>query len=224
MLDRNSPEALALFASVDKLEKANHDESLEIRALILHLCGDLDGALAALNQRESKNLLRDLVLLANYTRCSAAQKIFATCCAPTSGIFWNCSRFAYPIGAFRQLAEFAREAERMHLQSQEAASLEEIYMIDKVLSDLGITDADAGRIMELAGDVLAEHGFMFLGPSPELEIINHGGEQRTVHLTYRIAASATEAVGMYMKFIEQLFYREIDMPHGFHVSFGGSTA
>lgn len=224
MLDRDSPTALAFFASIERLEKADHDEALEMRALVLHLCGDIDGAMTALGQREHKDLLRDLCILANYNQCSLGQKLFATACAPTTGDFWRGSRFAFPIGAFRKLAEFAREAERMHLQSQEAASLEEIYMIDEVLSDLGVTDEDAGRVMELAGDVLAQHGVMFLGPRPEIEIINHSGEQRTFHLTYRIAVSATDAVTMYMKFIEQLFYREIDMPHGFHISFGGSTA
>ncbi|MBG6223397.1 MULTISPECIES: hypothetical protein [unclassified Janthinobacterium] len=224
MLNSSSPEALALFASIDKLEHADPDESLNLRALVLHLCNDLDSAITVLEQREHKDLLRNMVLLSNYSRCSAAQEIFASYCSPKSGNFWRCIPFAYPIGAFRQVAEFAREAERMQLQSKSAISLEGIYMIDEVLDDLGITDANAGRVMELAGRVLSEHGFMFLGPGPEVEIVNDGGERRAVHLTYRIAASATDAVSIYMKFIEQLFYREIDMPDGFHVSFGGATS
>lgn len=222
MLDCNSPEVLDLLASIDRLENADPDEALNLRSLVLHICNDLDGALELLDQREHKDLLQNLILLGNYSRCSSAQKIFADCCSPKSGNFWRSVPFAYPIGAFRQLAEFAREAIRMKLQGKDVTSLEEVFMIDEVLNDLGITDAAAGQVMELAGKVLAEHGYMFIGPRPEVELVDEGGGHRAVHLTYRIAASANDAVSMYMKFIEQLFYREISMPDGFHVSFGGA--
>ena len=224
MLDRNSPAVLGLFASIDKLENADPDEAINLRALVLHICNDLDGALNALEQREHKDLLRNLVLLSNYSRCLLAQEIFANWCNPTSGNFWRSVAFAYPIGAFRKLAEFAREATRMKLQGKNVISLEEVFMIDEVLDELGITDTAAGRVMELAGEVLAEHGFMFIGPSPEVEVVDEGGGNRAVHLTYRISSNATDAVSMYMKFIEQLFYREIAMPDGFHVSFGGALS
>lgn len=227
-LNHTSQVALDIFSEIDKLDSSDRDKGLELRAVLLHICGDLDSALRALDQRTHKNLTKNLNILTNYSRCAAAQELYAQLGDPRTGMFWVHTEFAQPIGAFRQVASFAREAERMHLVSGNAdaasLSLEEIYMIDDVLNELGISDASAGKVMEVAGDVLAEHGFMFLGTGPEVAIINDGGEERAVHLTYRIAASATDAVSMYMKFVERLFYREIDMPDGFHISFGGSTS
>ena len=224
MLDPNSYMASDFFARTEKLEKADPDESLEIRALILHLCGDLDGALVALGQRTHQNKLRDLVLLTNYSKCAAAQEIYTHFCSPRSGHFWSNVHFAWPIGAFHQIASFAREAEKMHLKSTKAVDLEEIYMIDELLNELGVTDSDAAKVMGVAGSVLAAHGLMFMGSGPEVEIIGSHGEKRAVHLTYRLATTATEAVSTYLEFIEQLFHQELDMPPGFHISFGGCAA
>ncbi|OEZ69917.1 hypothetical protein JAB5_40850 [Janthinobacterium sp. HH103] len=227
-LDRDSQVALEIFAEIDKLDNSNPDEGLELRAALLHICGDLNGAITALDQRTNKDLSSDLTILANYSRCEAAQALFAKC-GPTTGMFWSNVMYAKPAGAFHMAASFAREAERMHLQSTKSTctsvySLEEIFMIDEVLDELGITDPSAGKIMEVAGRVLEQHGYMFLSAGPEIEIFGDRGEQRTINLTYRVAASSSDAINMYMDFIDGLFQRDLDMPIGFHVSFGGSNA
>lgn len=227
-LDRANKQALDIFAEIDKLDTSDRDRGLELRAILLHVCGDLDGALNALDQRKNKDLIRNLTILSNYCRCEAAQEIYSKISMPRDGRFWSTTVFAHAIGAFRKVASLAREAERMKLINSnieaDSLTLEEIFMIDEVITELGISDMQAGRVMETAGRVLEKHGYLFLGLGPEIEIFGEKGESRSLHLTYRLAASSTEAVKIYMDFIEVLYHHDLNMPMGFHVSFGGSCA
>lgn len=65
---------------------------------------------------------------------------------------------------------------------------------------------------------------MFLGDGPKVDVFDLPGELRAVHLTYRLATTAADAVGIYMDFIKRLFDTERTIPRGMHISFEGVAA
>lgn len=218
-----APEIVALFDEIDKLDNADHAAAVEMRALLLHITGDLNGALAVLDQCQQCDPLSKLVVLSNYSKCAEARKIYAKFCAPSGGFFTLTVHFARAIGAFRLLAEFARQAQQMKLSNLKKINLEEIFMVDHILATFGVSDEITGDLMETAGSVLADHGLMFVGESPEIDVFDIPGEFRAVQVTYHVPAGPKEVSDIYLEFIERLLERDQSIPRGFHISFEGQV-
>lgn len=224
LLSPDSEEVLAWMTEIQKLEHADPNEAAAVRAMVLHLSGDLTGALSVLDQAEHADPSDRLVMLCNYSKCAEGQKLYQKFCDPTTGNFTRNYHLAYGIGAFHQMATFAREARRIRLAKIEQIELREIFMIDDLLTEFGVSDAAAGEVMETAGSVLTDNGLIFMGPGPAVDVLDVPGQLRTVHLTYRLAVSSSQAVDIYMEFITRLFEREQSIPDGLHISFEGVAA
>lgn len=223
-VDLESPDVSSIMDEIDRLYIADQDSALWARALMLHLAGDMAGALAVLDQCRTCEPMQRLVLLSNYSRCREAQVLYEAHCGPDSGHFTAGVVFGRVAGAFHKLAEFSRRAERMCLSNLDGIRLEEIYMVDQLLTEMGVTDEVSGDLMETAGAVLEEHGLMFRGSGPEIDVFDLPGELRTVHLTYRLSTTGAEAVAIYMDFINRLFNTQRTIPQGMHISFEGIDA
>lgn len=216
----HDPRVLDINAEIASLHLVDRQAALRLQALMRHLTGDLDGALSVLDKVDLYDPQLELVLYSNFNRCDRAQAIFAKYCGPRNGNFISTAYFASVNGAFHKAAEFAHEALSMQLTELESLPLEQIFMIDKILTEFGVSDAQVGAILEVAGEVLQEHRLLFVGNGPEVEAFDIPGELRAVHMTYRLAVTASEAVSIYLEFIEKLFHRDMELPKGFHVSFG----
>lgn len=217
----DSPQVIAILDALDQLAIVDKDRSLSMRALVVHMTGDLPGALAINDKCQGGDPINRLVILSNYSQAQESRELYREHCGPHTGYFTSTISYGIAAGAFHTIARFARDAERMHLDKVEKIGLEKIYMIDDLLSDFGISDEESGQLIETAGSILIEHGLMFLGTGPQIDVIDVPGELRTLHLTYRIATTATKAIEIYLEFIARLMNKGQTIPPGLHISFEG---
>jgi hypothetical protein len=215
---------IELLEQIEQLKKADKDAAAVLEAFLLHMTGDLDQALSALDQTSTGMPQERLKLLANYSLCSKAQILFAKYGEPSKGEFSSLYFCGIASGAIHQLAAFGREAQKMKLTNLEKLPIDEINMSDCLLTELKIDDKLVGRLMETAGEVLREHGLLFYGRSPSLEYFDVPEEIRAVHCTYRIPVSSDSAVDLYLKFLDRLEEKNMELPQGFHIAFSGANA
>jgi len=218
---RDSEQVVSLLDSLDQLAKVDEDTAHALRALVIHMTGDFDGALAIDEQRQGNDPINRLVILSNYGRAAEARDLYIKHCGPHGGFFTRTVSYGIACGAFHAIADFARLAQKMHIDKLDQIGLDKILMSDKLLTEFGISDEESGRLMETAGTVLVDHGFMFLGDGPQIDVIDVPGELQTVHVTYRIATTASSAIDIYMDFIARLMDKGQTIPSGMHISFEG---
>lgn len=210
-----------IMRTIEQLGRVQRDDSLWLRAQALQMTGDIEGALKSVAECKKFDPLNRIILLLNHGRCSEAQELYIEACAPESGRFSESLLMGIGSGAFHKIAEFGRRAEEIRLKGLESVDLERFYMADKMLTEFGIEDQVAADLMGTAGTVMIEHGLIFLGEGPHVEVIDVPGELRSVHLTYRLAATASRAVEIYLAFIDRLLDSGKTIPNGFHISFEG---
>lgn len=218
----NSPEITALIDQIKLLAHADYDEALKLEALVLHLTGNLAGALKALGEMKVYDEITHFIILTNFSRCREAQLLFARYGAPKDSQFSFYARFAFAIGAFNSAAKFVPLARSMRLTNLDSLPLEKIMAASALLNEFGVTDSKAAEIMEVAGDVLRSRGLMFQGAGPRVDVIDVPGELRTVHLTYEVAAAPSAAASMVFDFIDLIEERRVSLPGAMHVSFAGT--
>lgn len=221
-VSRDAAEVVNLLDQIDQLAQADRDEALKWKALVLHITGDMDGALDVLMQRSVYDPITHFVILTNYSRCKDAQRIFKKYGAPRESLFSYFAQFAFAIGAFGLAAQFVHEASKMRLTNLETVPLEKIMAANDLLSHFGVTDNQAAEVLEVAGDVLRSHGLMFEGPGPVVDVLDVPGEIRAVHLTYEISAAPSVAASIAFDFIEQIEFRNVSIPSALHISFAGT--
>jgi len=224
ILSADDPRMLAVMHEIDRLANADQDSALQMRALALHLVGDLDGALDSLAKCEIRRPDDDLALIVNYLRCLHAQEVYARKGSPRTGFFTSMAKYGYACGAFRTMASFLREAESMHLSNLSTIPKEQIFAIDRMMNEFGIEDIHTANVLEIAGRVLESNGLMFYGNGPDVEVYDVPDELRAVHLTYHLSVSSQEAVAISMQFVDQLIANDISIPQGLHVMFSGREA
>lgn len=221
LLPENDPRIVEIHDLLDHLAQSDLDKSMQLRALLVHMTGDLARAMAIDDQRQAGDPINRLVILSNYSHCMEAQALYKEHCRPDGGLFTSTVFYAIACGAFHTLANFARRARDLRFDKLESIDWEKFYMVDKLLTEFGISDEDSGKLMATAGAVLIDHGYMFLGESPHFDVIDVPGELRAVHVTYRIAATAASAVNIYLDFIARLMDKGQTIPPGLHISFEG---
>lgn len=221
ILSAEDPRVLEVMHEINRLANADADSALEMRALALHLVGDLDGALDSLAKCKLRKPDGELALIVNYLRCVRAQELYAKKGGPRTGLFTSMAKYGYACGAFRTMASFLREAESMHLSNLSTIPKDQIIAIDKMMGEFGIEDTHTANVLEIAGRVLEANGLMFYGSGPDVEIYDIPDELRAIHLTYNLSVSSQQAVAISMQFVNHLIDNDISIPQGLHVMFSG---
>lgn len=221
ILSADDPRILEVMHEIDRLANADVGSALEMRALALHLVGDLDGALDCFSKSDRYNPDGELALIANYLRCIRAHELYAKNGGPRTGFFTSMAKYGYACGAFRTMASFLREAESMNLSNLSSIPKDQIRAIDSLMDEFEIDDTHTANVLEIAGRVLEANGLMFYGSGPDVEVYDIPDELRAIHLTYHLSVSSQRAVEISMQFVDYLIANDVSIPQGMHVMFSG---
>jgi hypothetical protein len=137
---------------------------------------------------------------------SAAQELYAKCGSPTAGHFTQMLGFGFQAGCLHQAAEFSRKAIAMHIQTEDRNYFDLLGASD-MLRDAGITDADVGRHLDIAGNICLKHGF---SSRAQLHITRGGGFFSGVTFALAVPVSAAEAFDMNVELAEAEHVAGID--------------
>lgn len=221
IMDADAPDVVTLTRQIDTLAQTDADKAGTLRAALLHLTGDHHGALAQLRQRDVPDRHAELSILVDACQCNEAQDLYAQHGHLDGDTFSYMLKYGYGCGAFRQMANFARSAQHMTFTDHAAVPFDEIFTIERLLSDLNIEDKDTAGILEVAGQVMRDNRLLFLGEKPSVDVFDIPDELKAIHLTYHLPTTPEHAAAIAVDFVERLVDRDIPVPQGLHVTFSG---
>jgi hypothetical protein len=221
IMHADAPEITSLTQRIDTLAKDDPQQAGKLRAILLHLTGDHEGALAHMRAQDSHDPAAEMNILVDAGKCDDAQRLFMQHGHPKDGSFPLMLKYGYGCGAFRQMANFAREAQHMKLANQDAVEFDQIFNIDSLLSRLQIDDQATAGVLAVAGQVMVEHRLRFLGEQPSIDVFDIPDVLHALHLTYHLPTTPEHAAAMSVQFVERLVEQDIVVPNGLHVSFSG---
>lgn len=224
LVSKDDPQLLGIEDEINQLCKADPDAGNRARALLCQVTGDIDQALRYLRSTTTPDPLDELILVSNYGRCSAAQTLYVMHGSPRGSMFSAMFRCGFVSGAFHTLAQFTREAKAMNLTNFERVPADKIFAVESMLNAWHLTDAITAEFMEIAASLLVRNGLLFVGDSPEINVLDVPDEVRAVEVNYRIHATPAKAVGLYSQFVDRLIDLDRDLPAGFHITFTGTAA
>lgn len=89
---------------------------------------------------------------------SSAQTLFVQYGDPVEGHFSEMARFGLQSGCIQQAAKFSEQAKTMSIQVNELHD-SELLVASKMLAGIGISDADVGMRLDIAGNICLKHGY-----------------------------------------------------------------
>lgn len=224
LVSRDDPRLVGMDDEIDQLYKADPDAANRARALLCQVTGDLLQALGYLRRTTAPDPLDELILISNYGQCTAAQLLYAQHGSPRGSMFSAMFYCGIVSGAFHKLAQFTREAQGMKLTNLDRVPADKIFEIERMLTEMRLTDEVTAKFMEIAATFLSQNGLLFVGNSPEVNIVDVPGEVRTVEINYPISVTPTVAVTLYSQFVDRLISLDLNLPEGLHISFTGVAA
>ena len=186
IMDADAPDVVALHHRIDALAHTDADQATTMRAALLQLTGDHEGALAQIRQLDRHDPHAELTILVDACRCHEAQGLYAKHGHLDGDTFSAMIRYGYGCGAFRQMANFARSAQHTTLNGHAAVPFDEIFTIERLMSDLHIEDKDTAGVLEVAGQVMRDHRLLFMGEKPSVDVFDIPNELQAIHLTYHL--------------------------------------
>lgn len=221
IMHADAPEIVSLVQRIDALAKDDPQQAGKLRAILLHLTGDHEGALAQIRRQDVPDPATEMNILVDAGKCGDAQRLYLQHGHPNEGAFPLLLKYGYGCGAFRQMAVFARQAQHMKLADHGAGAFDQIFNIDSLLSRLQIDDQDTAGVLAVAGQVMHEHRLRFLGEQPSVDVFDIPDVLHAIHLTYHLPTTPEHAAAISVQFVERLAEQDIAVPHGLHVSFSG---
>lgn len=221
VMSAKAPEIASLAQRIDALAKEDPRAAGTYRAGLLHLTGDHEGALACMHAQEDSDPATELAILVDAGKCDDAQRLFKQHGHPDDGSFPHLLKYGYGSGAFRQMANFARDAQQIQLANQDNLDFDQIFNIDSLLSRLRIEDKDTAGVLAVAGQVMFEHRLRFLGEQPSIDVFDIPDVLHALHLTYHLPTTPEQAAAISVQFAERLVEQDVAVPDGLHVNFRG---
>ena len=193
----DSREIRELLARADKLQKANAFDAFIARSSLYTMCGDRENALAQIKKAEALGFNRHAVAarciaLANLGYFSEAQEFYSSAADPTGGFFGKYGRMAVNCGALAAYERMLRVAEKMQLEVDTVLTRKILDALE-IFAQVGITDADLGRYLDVAGEIMREQRLFYVGTSPEFFVWTKDEADQFVHFTYRVPVEAGTA-------------------------------
>jgi hypothetical protein len=222
LVPKDDPQLAGIENEISQLYKADHDAANGAYALLCQVTGDLDQALSYLSKTKAPDPLDELILLSNYGRCRAAQVLYAKHGSPRGSMFSAMFYCGFVSGSFHMLAQFTREAMGMKLTNLDKVPADKIFDVERLLVAMQLTDEVTAEFMEIAASLLLESGLLFIGNSPEINVLDVPDEVNTIEVNYRIHATPAKAVALYSQFVDRLIGLDRDLPRGLHITFTGT--
>jgi hypothetical protein len=221
LINESSAEAVAYFDQIRKLKQANKDEALWALSLLYQLCGNAPAALDTLDRISDPQLnagVQKFCVYANLGFADQALLAYRSLGSPESGIFTSLIPGGMAIGAFRTLATFIAQAQRMSLSNMDGVPIGTLQTAAALLERAEIYDEDVAAVLCVAGAILREHGLMYIG-NADVEAFESVG---AVRLCYRLAITPMEAAYLYTCFLDRIVDCHVPMPAPLIVAFEGT--
>lgn len=159
-------------------------------------------------------------ILANLGYFSEAQEPFAKGSDPERGQMTQVWKKGYIKAAFQMMRQYLEKARLMKL---DLAGLDTstAETAARIMDKAGVTDADLGRMLDVAGEVLREHRLFYIGAAPQVLAIDEPGHDPFIQMTFGVALTPSAAVDLYMEFIERVTTTRENLPGILSVAFSG---
>lgn len=138
---------------------------------------------------------------------------------PQSGRFTHLYYLAGSCGAFRQIARFEETAMRMHLDLSGIDKRDLFRHANEVLEKTRTTDEEIATLLDIAGEVMRARGLFFIGPSPDICVLDDDETDCCVFLTFAVSENPEIAAEMMFDLAELAADKMPRIPPGFSVSF-----
>jgi hypothetical protein len=224
LFPRDDAKVLALSDAIDRLSEAEPDAAARLRGYLLHLSGDLAGALKCFASLDGLAATIDqMCVLANLGRQEDALHLFQELCVPEKGQFSTVVPMGACVGAFRTLASHMERARQMKLTNLEGLPLDELGEAAAIMERAGVRDEDVARALSVAGRTLVDYGFTFVG-AVGFDAVNVPGEASVLRIRLQVATSPNTATALYLEFLDRLDDEGVPMPSHILISFEGVQA
>lgn len=153
---------------------------------------------------------------------SAAKHCYSIAGDPVNGGFSDTYELGMACGAFRQHQRFEELAMRMKINVDDSSLRSKYHSAVEVLNETGTSDEEISELLDIAGEMLLERKLFFVGPLPDLCVLNDADNGQCVFLTLAIAEAPEIVSDMMFDLAGRAASRMARIPPGFGVGFSSS--
>jgi hypothetical protein len=151
-----------LRKDVDQMFKVDACSAWELTGMCLALAGDRDGMERAFENsfalgNSGTNRANHMINRLNLGLFSEAQAAFAIAGAAETGSFTKMAVDGLATGAIHLVANFAERAREMKIEWDGGGLADDIKAAEAILRGAGVDDAQVGRQLDIAGNILHNH-------------------------------------------------------------------
>lgn len=219
-----------LLAEAQKLVRVDPPMGYAALAFVKQLSGDLAGVIEGLNNSSRLGAptqavaATGLACYVNLGMFSDARKCYIEAADPTHGEFSIVHEVGIACGAFRTFREYDVVAALMKIDLSSLHLRSECLQAAALLDRTGTTDDEVTALLDIAGEILRENGLFFVGPLPELTVIDDEDTEHCVFLTFSVAEKPEMVSDMMFELANRAADRLPRIPPGFSVGFSAVAA
>src|SRR5258708_29024852 len=212
-----------MLAEAEKLKSVNRPEAYNILAQLYGLAGDARAAEQYIDtaiklRHDPAVIINKAVILSNLGFFTAAQEPFKLGASPREGQFTSNWKLGLCVGYFHTLSDFVVEAKRMNLDlSTIDTSL--ISRGARLMDEIGVTDEQLGRALDVAGSILREERLFFVGHGPDISVWDDDALERHLSLIFKLPVEAAKAIALDEELGHRLFEKCGDLPSELMIHF-----
>ncbi|MDO8310679.1 MAG: hypothetical protein Q7T25_01940 [Sideroxyarcus sp.] len=215
---------------IEAKKTVNADPALGylLLAYIRQLVGDFEGVQERLANARKLNApslqvaeasLPCFINLGNFT---AARSSYCEAADPRQGHFTNNYESGATCGAFRLQRDFEEVAAKMNLKLPDSIPHAKYRHAAQVLDATATRDDEVSALLDLAGEVLRTRRLFFLGPSPDIDVVDDPESDSCVFMNFRVAGGADNAAAMTVELADMAAERLERIPPGISVGFSSA--
>jgi hypothetical protein len=157
-------------------------------------------------------------ILLNLGFFAEAQPLFQRTADPELGFMTMYWHRGFTCGAYQTMVEHLSKARKMGIEVEglDTATAEKAAM---VLVKTGTNQAELGRVLDVAGEVLRDNRLFYVGKQASVTVFDEPGQSPFIQMVYQVGISADEAVDLYFDFVDRVTARFPNLPSALTVGF-----
>jgi tetratricopeptide (TPR) repeat protein len=203
-------------AEAQKLLKVNAVEGHNVLSVLYSLAGDAEKAIEhidiALRITNAPIFwCNKAAILSNLGFFSKAQEAFEKGASPETGFFGERLKFGVCVGAFHTILKFEAIARRMQLDV-DAVQIGLVRRIVSLMDAYSITDADVGKMLDVAGKILRRERLFFVGEDPDVAIWDQDALEKHIAINFLLPVTSRRALVLDRELGQELFSEIANLP------------